>query len=200
MVLASKHFPEEYGIRKKSLGPKCKIYSKALELFSLDGDDFNQDVKEFHQGSDGDKGSSDEWGVTDEDFFWAGKGRTGTYDGAGDSQLCLCQLWGWCIFLQSGEATSMYVRKVSKIKGDECWNKPARIVELISTLYSSTPSKLHFGFLKEYGNSFYWIITANVSVNKDNSVFLAALNDLENNTMDNDVITRDILPVFMLGR
>ena len=93
----------------------------------------------------------------------------------------------------------MYVRKVSKIKGDECWNKPARTVELISTLYSSTPSKLHFGFLKEYGNSFYWIITANVSVNKDNSVFLAALNDLENNTMNNDVITRDILPVFMSG-
>ena len=100
-------------------------------------------------------------------------------------------------FSQSGDPVSPYIRKVGKVKRDECWNKPARIAELVSSLYSNTTSKLHFGFLKEHGNSFYRIVAANVSVHKDNSVFLPTLNDPENHPLSNEIITKDILSIFI---
>ena len=58
-------------------------------------------------------------------------------------------------FSQNGEVALPYIRKVGKIKRDDCWNKPAHIAELVSALYTNQSSKLHFGFLKEHGNSFY---------------------------------------------
>ena len=89
-----------------------------------------------------------------------------------DMHNYVCKYFGECIiFSQSGEPASLYIRKVGKLRRDECWNKPARIIELVSSLYSITSSKLYYGFLKEHGNSFYRIISTNLSAKKNNSVF-----------------------------
>ena len=40
------------------------------------------------------------------------------------------------LYSQNGNPVSPYVRKIGKIKRDANWNKPARIVELVSTLYT----------------------------------------------------------------
>ena len=86
---------------------------------------------------------------------------------------------------------------MGKIKQDEYWNKPARIMELVSTLYYSTASKLYYGLLKEHGNSFFYVILANLSVHKENIVFLTSLNDPANHPLDNDIITSDLLAVYI---
>ena len=100
-------------------------------------------------------------------------------------------------FSQSGAPASPYIRKVGKVKRDDCWNKPAHITNFIDSLYVTPSSKLHYGFLKEHGNSFFRIISANLSVHKDNSVFLHSLNDPDNNPLDESIITKDLLSVFI---
>lgn len=100
-------------------------------------------------------------------------------------------------FSHSGDTASPYIHKVGKIKRDECWNKSAHIAELILSLYSNTESKLHFAFLKEHGNSFSRIVAANVSLNKDNSVFIPKLYDPDNHPVINEIIRKDILSVFI---
>lgn len=109
----------------------------------------------------------------------------------------VCKDFGGGILLsQNGELVLMYIRKVRKVKRDACWNKPARVAELGSILYSNTLSKLYYGFLKEHSNSFIRIILAKFLVNQDNSVFLPALNDTEKHPLDNDIITHDLLLVY----
>ena len=70
---------------------------------------------------------------------------------------------------------------MGKVKRDESWNKLARIAELVASLYTSKSSKLHYGFLQEHGNSFFVIIPENLSVKKDDSIFLLSLADPINN-------------------
>ena len=86
---------------------------------------------------------------------------------------------------------------MGKVKRDASWNKPARITELISSFYTAKSSKLHYGFLQEHGNSFFRIISANLSVNKDNSVFLPSLSDPVNHPMDDTITSSDILAVYI---
>lgn len=86
---------------------------------------------------------------------------------------------------------------MGKVKRDGCWNKSTRIVDLTLSLYSSSSSKVYFGFLKEHGNLFYHIISANVSVKKDKSAFLPTLNDQGIRPLDDEVITRDLLSMFV---
>ena len=100
-------------------------------------------------------------------------------------------------FSQNNIPNSPYVRKVGKVKRDANWNKQSRVAELISELHTSTTSKLHYGFCTEHGNSFFCIILAHLSVHGDSSIFLPALNDPSNNALDNDVITREIIAVYM---
>ena len=44
--------------------------------------------------------------------------------------------------------SSPYVRKVGIVKREDTWNKPHRIMELITNHYKATSSKLHFGFFE----------------------------------------------------
>ena len=84
----------------------------------------------------------------------------------------VCEDFGEYIKFSQNEApASPYVRKVGKVKLDSKWNKLARVTELIANMYACPSSKLHYGFLKEHGNSFFRIISANLSMNQDNSVF-----------------------------
>ena len=198
MVLACEQFGEEYAISKKSLGPKCKLFFQKLwnssawmEITSTEM--LHNVIKDQIMTKGRVKNGALQMRIS---FGRAKGGQEFTTDRDMHDYVCV-DFGDGVKFSQSGEATSPYIRKVGKVKRDECWNKPARIAELISTLYSSAASKLHFGFLKEHGNSFYRIIAANLSIHKDNSVFLAALNDPDNNKLDDEVITRDILSVFV---
>ena len=198
MVLAGKHFAEEYGIGKKSLGPKCKLFiqklwnSKAwMEITSTKM--LQNSIKDQMETKGRLKNGVLQMRIS---FGRAKGGQEFTTEREVHDYVCI-DFGEGVKFSQSGEAASPYVRKVGKVKRDECWNKPARIAELISKLYSSIGSKLYYGFLKEHGNSFYRIIAAHVSVNKDNSVFIPALNDPENHMLDDEIVTRDILSVFV---
>ena len=99
-------------------------------------------------------------------------------------------------FSQDEVPSSPYVRRFGSIKRDSNWNKLSKIMDLIITLYKTTTSKLYYGFLKEHGNSFFRIISANISINKDASPFLPALNDTKT-PLSEDIIDEHLLAVYI---
>lgn len=198
MVVAATQFSEEYGADRKSLGPKCKIF-----------------LQKLWNTSAWMKVTSTEMLVTSikDQMETKGQIKNGvlqmriSFGRAKAGQAFLTELdrhnyvyqdFGESIkFSQSGEVASPYIRKVGKVKRDVCWDKPARIAELVSELYTNVTSKMYYGFLKEHGNSLYRIISVNLSVKKDNSIFLPALDDPGNNELRDEIINRDILLIFI---
>ena len=83
------------------------------------------------------------------------------------------------------------------IKRDECWNRPARISKLVLSLYKNESGKLYHGFLKEHGNSFFRIVSADLSIRKNASIFLPALNDLTNHPLTDEMLDTHLLGIFM---
>ena len=198
MVLAGDGFPEEYGYDKKTLGPRCKLFiqkqynsSSWTEIPStimlvrtiLEQMETKGRVKNGRMLT----------------RFSFGRSKAGLEFGSvREVNDYVCDDFGEYVkFSQNETPASPYVRKVGKVKRDSNWNKPARITELIANLYSSQTSKLHYGFLKEHGNSFFRIISANLSMHLDNSVFLPALNDPDNHPISDEIITQDVLEVFI---
>ena len=86
---------------------------------------------------------------------------------------------------------------MGKVKRDSNWKNPARITEIIAILYSTPLSKLHYGFLQEHGNSFFRIISANLSTNLNNYPFLTVLNKPDNHPISDQIVTRDLLTLFI---
>ena len=99
-------------------------------------------------------------------------------------------------FSQSEIPNSPYVRKIGSAKRDECWNKPARVTELVLSMYKDSTSKLYHGFTQEHANSFFRIVSADLSIRKDSSVYLPSLNDSTNHPISNDIIDTNLLAVF----
>ena len=198
MVLAVEHFAEEYAVGKKSLGTNCKLF-----------------IQKQWNSSSWIKIPSTAmlWMTLKDQMSTKGRVKNGVLamrcsfgrskagmEFKSDQELddYTCEHFGEGIkYSQSGNPVSPYVQKVGKIKRDANWNKPARIVELVSTLYTDPSSKLHYGFLKEHGNSIFRIISANLSVHKENSVFLSTLNDPANHPLSNEIITNHILMVYV---
>ena len=199
MVLAGDQFTEEYGVERKSIGPKCKLFLQKLwnRLSWMEVTSTNMltsSIKDKMETKGRVKNGVLQMRIS---FGLAKVGQEFLTER--DRHNYVCQDFGDGLkFSQSGEPASPYVRKVGKVKRDACWDKPARIAELVSELCTTPSSKLYYGFLKEHGNSFYRIIIAIFFVHKDNSVFLPTLDDPTNQKLTDEVITRNILSVFVL--
>ena len=102
-------------------------------------------------------------------------------------------------FSLDAHLSSPYVYWYGSVKHDDNWNKPARIVDLLSSIYKNKFSKLYYGFLKEHPHLFFRIISANVFIHKEASVFLPSLND-STIQLDNNIIDEHLLIVFALGQ
>ena len=95
--------------------------------------------------------------------------------------------------------SSPYIRRVGAAKRTDTWNKPQQIIEFINGLYKSPSSKLHHGFLKEHSNSFFRIISASLSIHKDNSYFLPFLTNTSTDTPTGKDIDKHLLSVYVNG-
>ena len=92
--------------------------------------------------------------------------------------------------------SSPFIRKVGAVRREETWNKPQRIMQIIANHYRSTSSKLHYGFLKEHADSFFRIISANLQIHKEESVFLPLLNETGDDVLDDDVLDEHLLQIY----
>ena len=102
----------------------------------------------------------------------------------------------WVTPLQDVVPSSPSVRRFGSTKRDANWNKPTKIAEMISTLYKTTSSKLYYGFLKEHGDSFFRIISANLSIHKEASPFLPSLKDTSI-PLSEDIVDENLLAVYV---
>ena len=98
-------------------------------------------------------------------------------------------------FSLDATSSSPYVRRFGSVKRDDNWNKPARIMDLLSSIYKDKSSKLYYGFLNEHSHSFFRIISANLSIHKEASVFLPSLND-STIQLDEKIIDEHLLMVY----
>ena len=197
MVLAMNGFPEEYSILKKSLGRRCKLFvqkqwnlSSWLEVPNTEV--FIRLLKEQ---------MCTKSRVTDNTVhirFSFGRAKAGLeFVTEEDFHGYCCADFGEGIhFSQSEVPASPIVRQVGAVKRDECWNKPARVADLVAGLYKNEKGKLYHGFLKEHGNSFFKIISADLSIRKDTSAFLPFLND-PTKPITNEFIDNSLLPIFI---
>ena len=197
MVLAMENFKEEYGLAKKTLGRKCKLFiqkqwntSTWTEIPTTEM--FVQTVHE--QIATKSRVTNNTVAIR----ISFGKSKAGLeFSDEEDFSAYTCQDFGDSInFSQNEVPTSPFVRMVGAVKRDDSWNKPARISELVAVLYKRKDCKLHHGFLKEHGNAIYRIISADLSINKDTSIYLCALND-PLHILSNDIIDSDLLPCFI---
>lgn len=198
MMHAGNQFPEKYAAEKKSLSPKCKLFvqkqwnsSAWTEIPTTEM--FVRLIKDQMMTKSRVKN-----GILQIRFSF-GQAKLGQefaiYRGMHNY---VCEDFGEGIkFYQSSKPLSPYVRRVGKVKRENCWNELAQITDLVSSLYSSSSSKLHYGFLNEHGNSFFRIISANLFIHKDNSVFLPSLNYPDNHPLDDNIITNNLLSVFV---
>ena len=85
---------------------------------------------------------------------------------------------GALVFSQEDNTSSPFVRTMGAAKREASWTDPKKIMEFISLIYKDENSKLYHGFLREHMQSFFRIIKANLTVNKDASLFIPILNDL----------------------
>ena len=166
-MLAGEQFTEEYGVERKSLGPKGKLFLQKLWNSSAWMEVTSTNMLTSSIKNQMETKCRVKNGVLQMRISF-GRAKVGQeFLIEHDRHNYVCQNFGDGLkFSQSGGPASPYVRKVGKVKRDAFWDKPARIAELVSELYTIPSSKLYYGFLKEHGNSFYRIISANLSVIK----------------------------------
>jgi len=198
MGIARDDFAEEYGVAKKSLGRKCKLYvqkqwnsSAWTELPTTET--FLRTLREQMTTKSRVKNS-----VVLLRFSF-GRAKAGTeFQTEREMNDYVCKDFGDGIgFSQNEVPASPYIRQVGAIKRDECWNKPARISELIVSLYKNKEGKLFHGFVKEHGNSFFRIVSADLSIRKNASIYLPTLNDPSNHPFSDEMIDTHLLSFFM---
>jgi len=63
-------------------------------------------------------------------------------------------------------------------------------------MYKDSTSKLYHGFTQEHANSFFRIVSADLSIRKDASIYLPTLNDATNHPITNEIIDANLLAVF----
>ena len=198
MELAVDKFPEEYALNKKSLGRKCKLFvqkqwnsSSWTEVATTEM--FLRTVREQMMTKARLKNKSVQIRFS---FGRAKAGLEFKDDQEFDGYTCK-DFGDGLQFSQNEDPVSPFVRQVGSVKRDACWNKPARISELIVSLYKNNACKLYHGFLKEHGNSFFRIISADLSIRKDASFFLPSLNDPTNHTFTDELIDTHLLATFI---
>ena len=91
---------------------------------------------------------------------------------------------------------SPFLRNIGAAKREDSWNKPHNIINLVGAMYTARSCKLYYGFLKEHGNSFLRIISANLSIHKDASPFMQSLIDPVNNIPTDELIEEHILQIY----
>lgn len=169
ITLALEQFPEESSLKTKSLGSKCKLFSQKQFNSSswtkiMDTNIFYKFLKDQMQTK-----SRDKDGMLDVRLSF-GRSKSGmefvdlgeVEDYVKDEALK---------FEQNEEPSSPFVRKIVAVKRDEHRKNPALVMELVNAMFRNEACKLHYGFLQEHGLSFCRIINADISVNKDASIF-----------------------------
>ena len=136
MEVARRYFGEEYGLAKKSLGRRCKLYlqkqwnsSAWTELPTTET--FLRTLREQM-----DTKARVKNGVVLMRISF-GRAKTGA-EFKTDQEFCdyVCKDFGDGIgFSQNETPASPFVRQVGAIKRDQCWDKPARISEFVMSLY-----------------------------------------------------------------
>ena len=176
--IARDDFAEEYGVAKKIIGRKCKLYVQkqwnpsacthlpAIEIF----------LRTLREQMNTKSRVKDSVVLL---RFLFGRAKAGTeFQTERRVNDYVCKDFGNGIgFSQNEVPEPPYIRQVGAIKRDEYWNKPARISELIISLYKNKEGKLFHGFVKEHGNSFFRIVSADLSTRKNVSIYLPTLND-----------------------
>ena len=198
MELAVNKFPEEYSLEKKAVGPKSKLFiQKAWNTSSWmevpNTEIFIRVLRE--QMANRSRVVNGKLLVR----LSFGRAKPGTEFKdlrELDEYTCL-EFGGGLLFSQQEIPSSPYVRQVGAVKRDECWNKPARITELVASLFTTNTSKLYHGFLKEHGNSFFRIISASLTIRKEASVFLPSLNNPAETPLSNEIIDTHLLAVYI---
>ena len=196
LQMSMEKFPEEYAVRTKSLGPRCKLFhqkqwnqSSWTEMTSTAM--FHKMLKEQMSTSSR---------VKDGFLFLRlsfGRAKSGMeFTTKEDAERYLRD--DALLFSQSvEEPSSPLVRKVGAIKRTTTWNQPTKIMELLNNLFTNEESKSYYGFLQEHGSSFVQIIMANISVKKEESVFAKALKDPTANVLTNELLDQHLLHVYV---
>ena len=198
MEMAVSKFPEEYSLEKKGIGPKSKLFvQKAWNTSSWmevpNTEIFIRLLRE--QMANRSRVINGKLLVR----LSFGRAKPGTeFKDLRELDDYTCQEFGsGLLFSQQEIPSSPYIRQVGAVKRDECWNKPARITDLVASLYTTNTSKLYHGFLKEHGNSFFRIISASLTIRKEASVFLPSLNNPAETPLSNEIIDAHLLAVYI---
>ena len=197
MQMAIAKFPEEYAIKKKAIGPNCKLFflkswnsSAWSDLTTTEC--FIRTLKSQMNS----KGRVDGKTLTLKLSF--GKAKNGdAFSSEGEVNEYIDETDGQgIIFSSSKDQTSPFERRVGNLLREENHNNPIHITELISRMYKDESSKLYYGFLNEHINSFKRIIAAHNSVHKCDSIFVKAI--AEKNIPSNEEIEKHLINVFHL--
>ena len=195
IMLALEQFPEEYSLKTKILGSKCKLFCrKQFNSCSwseiMDTNIFHKYLKDQMQTK-----SRVKDGMLDVRLSF-GRSKSGMeFIDLGELEDYVKE--DAIHFEKNEEPTSPFVRKIGAIKRDDHWKNPARVMELINDLFRDEGCKLHYGFLQEHGLSFCRIVNADISVNKDASIFLKAMSDPIAHKLSNEQIDKHLLYVYM---
>ena len=100
------------------------------------------------------------------------------------------------VFSQNSDGHSPYENKKGTVLREGTWRYPAKIAKLIQFMYTDETTKIFYGFTREHANSFYRIISINLSTNKDASPFLPYLTDKINALPTEEIVDNSILTVY----
>lgn len=100
------------------------------------------------------------------------------------------------VFSQNLDGQSPYENKMGTVLREGTWQNLGKIAELIQLMYTDEDGKLFYGFTKQHANSFYRIISINLSTNKDASPFLPYLTNKVDTPPAEEEIDKCILTVY----
>ena len=184
MIIAVEQFSEEYGIRKKAVGTKCKLYlqkqwnnSSWTEIASTEELIYNlKDQMEIK--------SRVRNGVLKMKMSF-GKAKSGMSFDTQDELDEYATFGGEALHFSQSDSppSSPFSRKVGMIMRADHTSNTVQLTELVTRMYQTESCKLYHGFLQEHIASFIRIIVSEMSVRKDESVFRKAneLNSIPSN-------------------
>lgn len=173
MMLAVEQFPEEYAVRTKSLGKKCKLF--VLKQWSTRswmeiGDQATlvrllKDQMEIKNRVVGNKLAIKlAFGRAKHVMEFKSEEEFNNYVDLVDGEAL--------DFFKNCDAMSPYVESFGSLKRTKTWSRPTQITKMIGAWYTIAESKLHYGFCREHGESFYSIVSANLAHKKKESPFI----------------------------
>ena len=197
MKLSVEKFPEEYAPKTEAIGPRCKLYiqkqwnNRSWSEISTT-DEFITMLKD--QMDTKGRVSRNNVLTLRMSFGRAKLGKSFSTFDEFDDYVNPFHGEGLTFSQNEEPASSPLTRRVGKIMRKDIHCNSTKITELITRLYQSDSSKLHYGFLHEHVESFQRIIAGNIAVRRDDSVFMMAIE--ESSIPTHEEINQELLSVF----